>query len=394
MAVRTKKFEFQKDVPTEEINRFYQENNIDRTQILSVVLIQKTPNAGVYMITYEDIIQPYVIGTSPSNGSDGVPTGSAIIIQFSEAVTALTPSDVEVLRNGSPVALVGGDIVTVGARTTISNAIDGTVNADYVVTIRETVTDLVGNAMSAPYVFNFTSQTEFAGLALKAGRIAPGTGDIAAGFSDVSFVEPFTNDSYRLSGFSFHHGAPYPPQDLPSCQVSLSADKTAIGTAWHEIDFQNKDSENDPDVLEHGDVNQYIITAKENGLYRLSLNLIVYDPAADFMVRAVKNIDGTPVVIPWSDITVDPSFSPGSAVTPSANVELLAGDTVSVEVSVSAGASGVVRADSSMTLTKQDRRYAPFRVTNKVAGGFRVNFDSEFPLGGALEWMAIFGASS
>jgi hypothetical protein len=198
MSVQTRKFEFQKDVPVEEINRFYQESNIDRTQILNVQVIQKTPNAGVYMITYEDIIQPYVVGTSPANGASGVPAGTQIIVQFSEAVQPVLAVDVEVTRNGVPVVVVDGDIVTSGAKVTISNMIDTTYGASYVVTLKTSIEDLNGNNMAQPYVLQFTAISQINALIKKGGNVTPDAGDIAAGYINIAFVASMPDANYRL----------------------------------------------------------------------------------------------------------------------------------------------------------------------------------------------------
>jgi len=209
MAVQTRQFQFQKDVPVEEINRFYQENNIDRTQILSVVLIQKTPNAGVYMVTYEDTILPEVIGTSPADGASGVPTGVDIIIQFSEEVQTVLPADLEITENGNPVAPAPADVVTSGSKLTISNIVDD-FDSTYVVTLLTSIKDVNDNPLANPYVFTFVTTPESAGIVIKAGRVTPDGTDIANGFHDVVFGDAFLSDSYRIWDPSYHFTAPLP----------------------------------------------------------------------------------------------------------------------------------------------------------------------------------------
>lgn len=208
MSVNIRKFELGKEVPIERVRQFYEAARLDRTQVLDVSVIQKTPNAAVYLLTYEDVMAPYVVGTSPANGATGIPTNSNIIIQFSEAVQNIVPADVEVLKNGVPVVLGAGDITTAGAVVTISSAVDATPNANYVVTLKTTIKDVVGNTMEYPYVFSFTTATQLAGLAFKADHITPDAADVAAGYVDISFTSAFTNSNYDLAEPSFHWGAP------------------------------------------------------------------------------------------------------------------------------------------------------------------------------------------
>lgn len=198
MAVRTERFQFSKDFPVEEVNRFFEDNGIDRTQILATEVIQKTPDAGIFMVVYEDIIQPYVVGTSPANGADGIPTGIDIIIQFSEAVQAVVPADIEVTRNGSPVTVPPGDIATSGAKVTISNVVDATYGASYVITLLTTIEDAVGNPMAEPYIFQFTAISQVNSLVKKGGNVTPDGADITAGFIDVTFGAAMPDANYRV----------------------------------------------------------------------------------------------------------------------------------------------------------------------------------------------------
>lgn len=209
MAVRTKQFQIRKDVPVEEINRFYEDNNIDKTQILSVQVIQKAPNVSIYLVTYEDTVLPEVIGTSPANGASGVPTGIDVVIQFSEAVTSLTSGDIEVTENGIPVVVPGGDITTNGSKVTIANVVDE-LDAAYVITLLTSIQDLNGNHLAYPYVLTFSTNPESAGVVHKAGRVTPTGTDLANGYHDVAFSDPFLSDAYRVADPSFHHTSAWP----------------------------------------------------------------------------------------------------------------------------------------------------------------------------------------
>ena len=197
MAIRTVKFELPKEVPIERINQFFVDTRIDRTQILNIAVIQKTPNTSVFMLTYEDIAAPYVLGTSPANGADGIPTGIDIIIQFSEPVQAVVPADVEVTRNGVVISpLPALDITTSGSKVTLKNVVSTVYGANYVVTLNTTIKDLVGNPMSNIYVFQFTAISQINSLIKKGGNTVPAGGDITAGFIDVVFGAAMPDANY------------------------------------------------------------------------------------------------------------------------------------------------------------------------------------------------------
>jgi len=210
VSVQTRLFEFQRNLPTEKINKFYDDNNIDRTQILDVTVFQKQQNVGVYAVTYEDTILPEVVGTSPANGASGVPINGQIVVQFSEAVVALTTSEVEVLRNGATVTLTNPDIVTASSKVTIDNAIDGSYNANYVVTMLTTIEDLNGNNMLVPYVFAFSSTGQQAGLVSKGDTITPGSAPIGSGYVDVAFSTPFNSSNYVTPDPGYTHDVTRP----------------------------------------------------------------------------------------------------------------------------------------------------------------------------------------
>lgn len=187
-----------KDVPIEEINRFFQAQLLDRTQILNISVIQKAPNASVFMITYEDVKDPYVLGTSPANGSDGIPTGIDVIVQFSEAVQTVVDADLEMTRNGVVVTLAPGSLVTSGSKLTIKNLVDTTYGAGYVITFLPTIKDALGNPLGEVYVLQFTAISQINSLIKKGGSTTPIAADITAGYIDVVFGAAMPDANYLV----------------------------------------------------------------------------------------------------------------------------------------------------------------------------------------------------
>lgn len=209
MAVRTERFKYSKDFPVDEINRFFEDNRIDRTQIIATGVVQLSQNSMAYFVTYEDVISPYVVGTSPSDGAVSVIIGTSVIIQFSETIQVPSLSDFSFTRNGVPV-VAGVSVSTVGSITTITGLVNSDYGAAYVVTIKTSIKDVNGNPMAQPYVFSFVSQAATSTQVQKAGQVVPTGPDIAAGYSAINFASAFASDAYRVPCPGFHHTAPWP----------------------------------------------------------------------------------------------------------------------------------------------------------------------------------------
>lgn len=234
MAIRTEKFELGKEVPIQRINRFFSDNITDPTQVLNIFGYQKAPNVSVLMVTYNDVVAPYVVATSPPDGLGGVLINSDIIIQMSEIVQAIDKAvDIEVLRNGVTVSPSGITIDPAGATSSfaIKGAVDDSFSATYVVTLKTTIQDQAGNNMELPHVFSFITQAQISALDIRSGKVTPSPAAIGSGYQDVSFGSVFGSDAYRLSGPSFHHLSA-----RPSGLLFRITNKTAIG---FRINFDN-----------------------------------------------------------------------------------------------------------------------------------------------------------
>ena len=201
MSIVAKRFSLNKDkIDLDELATFFRQQSLDRTQIILAQGVQVTPGNTDIVLIYEDVSPPYVAGTSPADGSLGVPISSTINVIMSENIVDPTAS-ITVTRNGAPVA---GIVITPAGGSwpsnqfSITSAVDSTYSAVYVVTLAATIADTVGNTMVTSYVFSFTTQAQSAGILYKAGVVVPDGADIAAGFTTVTFGTAFPDATYRV----------------------------------------------------------------------------------------------------------------------------------------------------------------------------------------------------
>lgn len=213
MAIRTVKFELSKDISVNAINEFFRANSLDQTQVLNMGVVQKGDNTATILITYEDITAPYVVSTFPENGFSNVPVSTDIVIQMSEQVDTVqwlntAATDIEIRKNGAlldPTLLIPAGAVTPAGGSwpssafTIENAVGTDTAAVYQVTLKTTIEDVLGNTMEVPYVFVFTTVSGSTGMVFKQGRLTPNATHIAQGYADITFTNPFPDDSYRIA---------------------------------------------------------------------------------------------------------------------------------------------------------------------------------------------------
>jgi len=197
MAVNIEKFELDKNVPVVGIRKFFEAHGLDRTQVLDISVIQKTPNASIYLLTYEDTVAPYVTGTSPTSGASNVPVSIPIVIQMSEAVADVVDADIRATKDNNLVVI--GGIATNGSTITITGVVDTDPNAHYVITLYTTVTDLAGNPMEHDYTFGFSTAAGAMMMVFKSGVVTPNAMEIGAGSVNIVFPAPnFTDLNYRI----------------------------------------------------------------------------------------------------------------------------------------------------------------------------------------------------
>ena len=102
-----------------------------------------------------DTTAPLVTSTNPANGQVGVPTNALITVTFNEAMAQATAT--------GQVTLSSGGIATVNwvndRSFTISHSLVWAEGATVTVTLGVGLTDAAGNALAAPYVFSFFTET-------------------------------------------------------------------------------------------------------------------------------------------------------------------------------------------------------------------------------------------
>ncbi|MGH8610626.1 MAG: DUF4082 domain-containing protein [Gammaproteobacteria bacterium] len=118
--------------------------------------------AGSYVATYAaDTNPPTVISTSPANGATGVNQGTNVTATFSEPMSAATVSSNFELRSASTIVSA---TVTYNATTrtaTLTPSATLAASTTYTATVKGGATgvkDLAGNAMTADFVWSFTTE--------------------------------------------------------------------------------------------------------------------------------------------------------------------------------------------------------------------------------------------
>jgi alpha-tubulin suppressor-like RCC1 family protein len=102
---------------------------------------------------------PIVVRTDPPRRKTDVPLNAAIVIVFSEPVDAgtLTPSSVQLLRGGSPVAGAVRLLQGTGTAAAFTPAAPLVANTAYQLVVTQAVKDLDGDALEAGETVDFTS---------------------------------------------------------------------------------------------------------------------------------------------------------------------------------------------------------------------------------------------
>ena len=102
---------------------------------------------------------PVVVRTDPARKKTDVPVNAALVVVFSEPVAGgtLTPSSVQLLRGGSPVAGTVTLLQGTGAVAAFTPAALLDRNTDYRLVVTPAVRDLEGEALPAPVSVDFTT---------------------------------------------------------------------------------------------------------------------------------------------------------------------------------------------------------------------------------------------
>ncbi len=152
-----------------------------------------------------DITPPTVISTAPASGSVAVPTGSALLATFSEAMDPATITNVTFnLKQG--LVPVAGSVIYVGVTGTFTPAASLLASTTYTATVTSGVKDLAGNAMASNYVWTFTTGAgpditppTVVSTTPTTGAVAVPTGNsLLATFSEAMDPTTITNVTFNL----------------------------------------------------------------------------------------------------------------------------------------------------------------------------------------------------
>ena len=108
-----------------------------------------------------DVVAPTVTSTVPANAATGVPINRKITASFSEAMDAatITAATFTVTDGTTPVS---GAVTYLGTTATFTPASNLAPSTPFTATITTGAKDLAGNALAAPFVWNFTTGTAVA----------------------------------------------------------------------------------------------------------------------------------------------------------------------------------------------------------------------------------------
>lgn len=163
--IKVRKFRAGKEARLEVIDRFYREQGLNSTTLLSVVTNQLGPDRVEYVVTYDDTTAPTIETTFPGNGVSAIALGTTLILVFSKPMTNLVVADVTIFNvtTSTTIATTAYTIDNTNAGDTkgLIRITDSTsyqvANTLYRITLNTTITDTSGNALAAAYVFHFTT---------------------------------------------------------------------------------------------------------------------------------------------------------------------------------------------------------------------------------------------
>ena len=155
-----------------------------------------------------DITAPTVTLTDPLNNATAVASSKAVGVTFSEAMTASTIStSTFTLKQGT--TAVAGTVSYTGTKATFTPSSPLTASAIYTATITTGAKDLIGNALAANYIFNFTTAAPLDITAPTVTLTDPLNNATAVALNKavtVTFSEAMTASSISTSTFTLKQG--------------------------------------------------------------------------------------------------------------------------------------------------------------------------------------------
>jgi hypothetical protein len=107
-----------------------------------------------------DVTPPTIISTLPVGSASGVARTTAVAVTFSETVIPAAGGAATLSLSAATLPVpVAGTVTFAGPLVTFTPAIPLTLNTPYTARVDVGLTDLAGNALAAPVIFNFTTES-------------------------------------------------------------------------------------------------------------------------------------------------------------------------------------------------------------------------------------------
>ena len=132
------------------------------TIFISISLIACGSGGGDSTTTPPDTTPPTVKSTSPTNGATGVAINTVITATFSENMNAQTINMITFTVKDAGNNPVSGTVTYTGSTATFTPLGNLSYNTDYTATISTGAKDISGNALTAEYVWSFTTESRWA----------------------------------------------------------------------------------------------------------------------------------------------------------------------------------------------------------------------------------------
>jgi large repetitive protein len=175
-----------------------------------------------------DLTGPALTGTSPENGDTNIPLNSPVVLQFNDQLDPIT------VQTGFSMTTAGGSAVagaftysTNDQRITFTPATILTASTSYTVIYSAQITDTVGNTLTNPGIFGFTTGTSSRTTGPSVTTVDPPNGTLGVGVN----VKPHISFSAAVNeltipgalSLSYENGGPNVPATVTVAANRLSA---------------------------------------------------------------------------------------------------------------------------------------------------------------------------
>jgi hypothetical protein len=159
-----------------------------------------------YMFTTgADTLPPTVVLTNPGSGATGVSVGTNVSYTFSEQVTGISITTVDLIETASAQPVAGSVTYDMNTRTATFDPLDQLVpNLGYTGRLLSGITDLEGNALPTPQTLTFMTGPDFVAPNVRVTSPLPNATNVIVGANIVvTFDEPVANvttATFQLDG--------------------------------------------------------------------------------------------------------------------------------------------------------------------------------------------------